>query len=120
MGEADGSLSAFPLPAMKTSSISNARSSNFWENITRAWMSGKIELLCRRVLNLIQVFTAGFLVGIVTDKDADTPIALGIFGIGLLIDLHDFAKTAALMLSYFVGEPVCQSVCVNECVSRRP
>src|SRR5262245_8956338 len=120
MGEADGSLSAFPLPAMKTSSISNARSSNFWENITRAWMSGKIELLCRRVLNLIQVFKAGFLVGIVTDKDAEAPITLELFGIGALIDINDFATTASLMLSYFVGQPVCQSVFVNERMSRRP
>ena len=82
-------------------------------------MSGEIELLCRNVLNLIQVFTAGFLVGIVTDKDADTPVTLMIFSIRAFVDSNNLATIAALMLSYFVSEPVCQSVSVNECLSRR-
>ena len=45
---------------------------------------------------MIQVLTAGFLVRIVANKDADTPITLRIFGILALVDLNDFTTITAM------------------------
>src|SRR5262249_45551096 len=66
------------------------------------------------VLNLIQVLAAGFLVRIVAKKDPNPPVALGIFNILALVHLHDFTPIAAFMLSYFMGEPACQSVFIDK------
>ena len=56
---------------------------------------------------MIQVLAARFLVGIMADKDTNSPVTLVIFGVLAFVDRNDFATIAAFMLLYFVGKPAC-------------